>query len=143
MRNLFKIINLVEIREIISRIIEANFDFEFIIRSTLSPSKNRLAKVVIKPGIDSFSYFVTVSEGANEVLRLLLLEGKPDTFFTYLLFSKIKFNQENEIIIQSKNGLITFTADVMQGEVNLINKSPSLVHDYYEVVKKDGKRLLQ
>lgn len=127
-------INIQGAREVATLMSLSEFNSEIPIKVAYSKAKDIEAQVVLKPGWDSFKYYIVVNKQGNRIIDLLLIEAIRDTYLTKDLFQKISFLDDNKVIIYSKNKLQSFALDIPKNKVSFINNAKSTYDDIYEMM---------
>src|SRR5687768_12109646 len=120
------------------KIIEMNFHFEFTIKKFVN-TKNRglIAKIVVIPQMDKFSYYVVIENGGTETGKLLIYEGGTSLYYFPMFFQKGQWISNNEIIITGKENIVETHVLINENRVEYVNLTPYEKPPLFELMKSD------
>ncbi|MFT3823044.1 MAG: hypothetical protein QM731_03955 [Chitinophagaceae bacterium] len=122
------------LEEIKAKIIYQHFLFDFIVKAYVK-KKNRQAKIVVRPLMDRFDYFLLMEEDGLEKSKTLIFSGGTTIYYFDRFFAKGKWQSENEFVITGKANEMEmyFFCDTCQVEyVNLTTAPKPRLFEIYK-----------
>ncbi|MFT3823050.1 MAG: hypothetical protein QM731_03985 [Chitinophagaceae bacterium] len=116
------------------KIISQNFLFDFIVKAYMK-KKNRQAKIVVRPLMDRFDYFLLMEEDGHEKSKTLIFSGGTTIYYFDRFFAAGKWQSENEFVItgKAKEMEMHFFYDTCQVEsVNLTTDPKPRLFEIYK-----------
>lgn len=125
------------LEKIKNRILEQDFEFDFVYKQYQDKKNEQVGKILITPYQDRFC-FSFYKEKENDIQaqgKILLYEGKCTDFYIPAIFYSGKWKGSNEFIIKDKNKEIELHIFVTENRVDLINLTKYDKPPFFEMMK--------
>ncbi|RXK81423.1 hypothetical protein [Filimonas effusa] len=106
------------------KIIKQHFLFDFVYKSLVNKSLNTLmGAVVVRPLLDRFDFFITVTEDGTELCKVKFYSGHRTDYYMADLFSICKWNGLSEFIVSGKKKEMEVRVRFREGMIEFKNTS--------------------
>lgn len=133
-----KKLDIKKIEAIKREILDKNFSFEFLLKTFVNRKKSSLvAKIIVRPEIKSFDYFLLVEEKGVVICKMLIYKGMTNLSYFDLFFKEGKWRNEKELIITGKEKQVQLHVFIDGCKVENINLTPYSKPPLFEMFRVD------
>ncbi len=128
-----------KLENIRKEILAKNFNFYFGMSKEIVCPKNKLLSVqlFVNPQIDKFEYYIQINESGKEKCKVKIYCGGTDVFYISMLFHKIKWKGETEVIINGKEPHVETHVFVDTCKAEFINLTKYEKSPVFEMMRMD------
>lgn len=138
----YKKLQVDKLEAIRNKILENNFLFEIPFKTFVNPDyKNLVAKIIIQPLEETFTFYVLIEKDGEEKCKLLLYNGIPTDYYITDFFSYGKWQGGNKVVVSGKYKEVEMHVDIEKCCVNIANLSKYEKPPFFEMMKSDTSEL--
>jgi hypothetical protein len=132
-------INILE--EIREKVLAHNFSFEFVCASFPNKKvKGMTTKVVVRPEIKGFIFYIIIEDQGKEKCRLRIYNGLRDIVIFAELFSIGKWKSKNEFLLTGKRKELEITVYTDDCRMETKNLTPYPNPPYFQMMREDNSQ---
>jgi hypothetical protein len=131
-----------KLEEIKEEILANNFNFEFNLFKEVYCSKNKQlsAQMIVNPLVNTFNYYIKITEAGSLKCKVPIYCGSTNLFYFPLLFHKMRWKNENEILIKGKEPHVETHIYVNKCKADFINLTKYEKSPYFEMMRRDTSK---
>jgi hypothetical protein len=128
-----------KLEEIKEEILANDFNFEFKLFKEVFCNKNKQlsAQMIVNPLTSTFNYYVQIAEGGIVKCKVPIYCGGTHLFYFPRLFYKMKWKNENELIIKGKEPHVETHVFADTCKAEFINLTKYKKSPYFEMKRRD------
>lgn len=120
------------------KILDNNFSFEFICQSYVNRNNhNLIAKIIVRPEMDRFNYYVVIEENNKLTCRIQIYCGRTTVFFGEEFSLHGKWKSDNELIIWGKQKEVEIHVWVKECKADFGNMTKYDNPPYFTLMRAD------
>lgn len=120
------------------KILDNKFLFDIPLKMAINKKNKSLkAAIIVRPGVDSFDYFVSAEENGKEKCKGLIYKGITNTSYFAYFFKDSKWKNDNEIIITGKEKQVEVHVFVDKCKIEFVNLTPYPKPPLFEMLRVD------